>query len=307
MSGPDYQPPTSADMASRQNSTEVLRLLLAQRKLNSRSKRWLSLRLCGVMIIAIAAPVLAVVVPVLATTVGAIAGLWIFLSRTVFIGFEKRRAAEAASVQEKLDFTIYGMPDSGARSSMPSLEAIVVLTGKDIGINSAAQEEKLIDWYEIDRQQDGLVTIALCQRANASYSDRLYKLASNTWLSVLCAWIVGLCIFSVVTGLSLELFLLGIVFPVLPALLDAYEYWVDIKRAATERRDLVAAIEDKLRSNAANLDTDDVLVWQERLYELRRSVPQVPDFIYWLTREKNEIAMSHTAAELSRNIRRGNN
>jgi SMODS-associating 4TM effector domain len=53
---------------------DAYRLLLAQRKLYSKSKKWLTLRWLGMLLIAIAAPVVAVIWPNLAVVAGAIAG-----------------------------------------------------------------------------------------------------------------------------------------------------------------------------------------------------------------------------------------
>ena len=58
-------------------------------------------------------------------------------------------------------------------------------------------------------------------------------------------------------------------------------------------------IEHAVRGTRDNpLNDEDLLVWQERLYSLRRSAPLVPDLIYARTRRKNEQAMNSAAAEL---------
>jgi hypothetical protein len=77
---PLYEPPKTGSMAGGQNGPRALRLLLAQRRLCSRAQRWSLL---------LAAPILTTVVPDAAVVVGAIAGVWIFLSRTRFTGAEQ--------------------------------------------------------------------------------------------------------------------------------------------------------------------------------------------------------------------------
>src|SRR6185312_13826283 len=84
-----YTPPNSAEIARGQNEEDPLRLLLAQRLLYSKAKRWMALRLWGMGFIAIAAPVVALIWPSLSVAVGAIAGAWIFVGRTVFIVLER--------------------------------------------------------------------------------------------------------------------------------------------------------------------------------------------------------------------------
>jgi hypothetical protein len=51
------------------------------------------------------------------------------------------------------------------------------------------------------------------------------------------------------------------------------------------------------------MEGQDLLVWQERLFDLRRSAPVIPDFLYKLRRKANERAMHSAANQLNR--RRG--
>lgn len=300
----EYSPPTSEKIAREQNTIDAARLLLAQRRLYSKSKRWLALRTVGVLLIAIVTPIACLIWPKSAVIWGAVATLWIFAGRTALIQLEKRTSAKAAAVQEKFDLLIFGMPSQGQRTPCPTLEEVSAIVGADESIQVQAQQAKLLDWYTIDKAQDGLVTVAICQRANASYSDRLLRTYANVWLGVVVAWSIVLVSFGVWQKLSFTAFLLGILLPLLPAFLNAFEYWFGIRRAAADRSDLTAAIEAKLENNAQELEGQDLLVWQSRLYTLRRDVPQVPDFIYRLKRKKNEAAMKSVASLLSSRVER---
>jgi hypothetical protein len=60
---PDYSPPDSAEIHSRQNDTNALRLLIAQRRLYRRAKRWLGIRWLGMVVIGVGAPVVSIVRP----------------------------------------------------------------------------------------------------------------------------------------------------------------------------------------------------------------------------------------------------
>ena len=295
----EYSPPDSASMRSWQNTVDALRLLLAQRHLYSRSKRWLSLRIIGMLVITLVAPVVSVLWTEIAVVAGAVAGLWIFVGRTVLIQLEKRTSTQAAAVQEMFDIQLFGMPSLGHRTPSPSLEEISTIAGDDQDIIAAATNQELLDWYEIEPFRNSLVTVAICQRANASYSDRLLRSHANVWISLVAVWATLLIIAAIWYELSLSVFVLGIVLPLLPAFLDAVEYWYGIRRAAADRRDLVVGIESKLEKGPHELDGQDVLVWQSRFYNLRRDVPQVPDFLYRLQRKKNEAAMRSAANQLS--------
>lgn len=300
---PEYTPPPSADMLARQNDDDALRLLIAQRRLYSRAKRWLGLRWFGMVVIGLAAPVVSVVWPALAVVAGAIAGLWIFLGRTVLVSAQATATAKAAVTQEQFDFYVFGMPASIERSTLPSLEEISSIAGEDSRLRAVAIDEDLIDWYPINPDDTGTVTVAISQRANASYSDRLIRTTVIVWASFTVAWVVALMTVSVVVGVSLITFLVGVVLPILPAFLDVVEYVSAMRKAARGRGDLAGSIERRLKGIGEPIEGNDLLVWQERLYELRRSAPQVPDAIYKIKRRVNERAMKSAASQLGKQAR----
>jgi hypothetical protein len=70
------------------------------------------------------------------------------------------------------------------------------------------------------------------------------------------------------------------------------------------RRDLVRSIEAKLANGAAELEDQDLLVWQSQLFDLRRSNPSVPDVLYWAARKVNERVMSDVATQLSTSVKK---
>lgn len=301
-SSDEYSAPSSEWIANAQDTTDAYRLLLAQRKLYSQSKRWLTLRWVGMLLIAIAAPVAAVIWQDFAVVAGAVAGGWIFVGQVWLYRLEQRKVEQAAAVQEVFDHKIFNMPSGTVRSALPSLEELYLLAGRDTELQKNAARKKLTKWYSIDPDQRGMVTIAICQRSNASYSDTLLKMTARIWLAAIVVWIVGLTLVAIWINLSLSDFLLGIFLPVLPAFLDVWQYWRGIRRAAQDRRDLVTTIESKLENDAEQLSAQDLLVWQAQLYNLRRGAPQVPDAIYWLTRSRNEAAMESAAQQLSSDV-----
>lgn len=305
---PDYSPPTSGTIKSRQNDTDALRLLIAQRRLYRRAKRWLSVRWIGMVIIGIGAPVVAVLWPPLAVASGAVAGAWLVLGRTLLLFLQGALTAKAASVQEQFDFYVFQMPDTAKRSTLPSLEDISKIAGPDEQIRTVANTEELLDWYPIDNDDDGALSVALSQRANASYADSLLRTTAIVWAVATVVWVVVLIFLSVVIGLSLSAFLLGVLLPVLPAFLDVVQYVVGVWRSASERRGLAQAIESHVtNSENHSIEGQDLLVWQERLFDLRRSAPEVPDFLYKIRRKVNERAMHSAARLLSERAKRGKN
>lgn len=296
-SSPDYTPPTSAQMLVRQDADEALRLLIAQRRLYQRAKRWLGFRWFGMLVIGVVAPVLSVMNPHLAVWAGAVAGLWLFLGRTVLVFLQSATTAKAAATQEQFDFYVYDMPTSIDRSTLPSMEDIASIAGPDNGLRMLAKQEKLLGWYPIEKTDSGIVSVAISQRANASYADRLLRTTAITWGVVTGLWSVALVVASIVLHLSLLTFIAGVLLALLPAFLDIVQYVVGIWRAARDRGDLAKSIEERLCGAGSAIEPSDLLVWQERLYGLRRSAPEVPDFVYKFRRKANERAM-HSVARL---------
>lgn len=301
---PDYQPPASRTIKTRQNGLDALRLLVAQRRLYRRAKRWLGFRWLGMVVIGIGAPVVSVIWPSLAVAASAVAGVWLFLGRTVIVLRQTAITTEAASVQEQFDLFVFDMPDITDRSTRPSLEAIAALVGPDDEVLSVADAEKLTDWYPIDNKDDGLIAVAIAQRANASYSNRLLRVTANVWAAVVAVWSVLLVGASIAANLTLAQFLMGVAFPVLPAFLDVVQYVAGVRRSATEKADLATLIEDHLSGRRDPVNAENLLVWQAQMFELRRSAPEVPDFIYKWTRPKNERVMKAAARQLGQRVRR---
>lgn len=290
----DYRPPTAAAMRAAQNTPRSLQLLLAQRRMYSAAKRWQAIRWWGVLVIGVSAPVLAVLEPSSAVVVGAIAGGWLFAGRTVLAWAETHQMNRAAAVQELFDQTVFAMPRSIARSALPSPEDISRTAGHGATLMVDARRADLLDWYPISPRSTGPRAVAIAQRANAAYSDRLLRATVTLWVGAAVLWGIVVIVVSLVKGIDLATFLLGIFLPVLPAALDAFEYIRGIARAARDRADLATAILERLDPNAV-VEPYDLLVWQERLYDLRRTSPQVPDWLYKLLRDKNEAAMNAVA------------
>lgn len=301
---PEYTAPSSDEMLAKQDERDALRLLIAQRRLYRRAKRWLGFRWFGMLVIGLAAPLVAITHPDLAVWVGAVAGLWLFLGRTALVFAQSVTTARAAATQEQFDFYVYGMPSSIERSTLPSLEEIAKIAGADAQLEVVAKEEKLIGWYPIDAADSGVVSVAISQRANASYADRLLRTTAITWGVITAVWAVLLVAASVLADLPLLTFIAGVLLPILPAFLDVVQYVVGIWRAARERGDLSRSVEEKLRGDGGAIEPSDLLVWQERLYSLRTSTPDVPDFIYKLQRKANERAMHSAARQLSEKAKR---
>lgn len=297
---PIYLVPTTGSIAEAQNAFGSLRLLLAQRKIHSIAKTWAMLRGIGVGIVAIAAPIITFVLPTSAVVIGAVAGVWIVLSRTVFASLERHYSGKGAVIQEQFDMTIFGMLPTPARVPEVTPELISRTVGTDDAAKAMIGKQSLRDWYPLELALDGASAIAIAQRANAAYSERLLTLNARVWLALTLVWSLATIALSIGLGLKLETFLLGVALPLLPALLDVIDQWRHTRQASKERLNLANIIEEAIKnSDDEPINPEDLLVWQDQLFALRRDAPQVSNLLYWLTRKKNEVAMSAGARDLS--------
>lgn len=296
---PRYHPPTSQQIESRQNDDVSMRLLLAQRRLYSKAKFWLAVRWVGMVLIGIGAPVASVIRPDAAVVAGAVAGLWIFLGRTLLAARQRYLTDRAASIQERFDFHVFGMPDVASRPSAPSPEDITLAAGGTRNLHDRATKQRLHDWYPIQSDDPGAVSVAISQRANAAYTERLLRTTGVVWVTCASVWAAVLIAACVWANLSFQVCLLGVLLPVMPAALDVIEFMGVVRTSARDRESLASAIYQRLTTDSPAIEPGELQVWQDRLYELRRSTPLVPDFIYWLGRKRNEDAMHNVATGLS--------
>jgi len=302
----DYSPPTPDKIKSAQNADPQLKLLLAQRRFYSRAKIWGNLRGMGLGLVAVAAPIVVAIWPDTEVWVASIAAIWFALNRLLFRALERYYAVRAATLQERFDTKVFGMPDLAVRDTVVLEEEITRLTGGRIRRRKAYSDEKLRGWYVIDETVNGGVAVALAQRGNVAYTQTLLGRASALWLGFLIVWIVVAITVGIVANFSLSTWLLAVALPVLPPWLDAFDEWVRVRSAGKERRALVGEIESAARSDKAeSIRPEQLLAWQSQLFALRRDAPLVPDWIYWFFRKQTEREMSEATRSFSAEINRG--
>lgn len=291
-----YTPPTPSQISVTQNEDEQLRFLLAQRRLYSQAKIWANLRGVGLGVVAIASPLVVAVQPEAATTTASIAAVWFALNRLVFRPVERRIATRAATVQEQFDTRVFGMPTIAVRDPQVLPEEVTRLTGKRPRRRTAYSEERLRDWYPINLQVSGPLAVAIAQRGNLAYVQELLRHTANLWVGLLASWAAIAVVIGLVASFSLESFLLAVVLPILPPLLDAADEWQRVKAAGKERRALTLEIQDAITGDATTpISPDQLLGWQSQLFALRRDAPLVPDWLYGLLRSGIEREMKGAA------------
>lgn len=292
-----YEPPDATAIASAQNIDSNLKLLLVQRRLYSRAKLWTTVRGAGIGLIAVAAPLAAALWEPLAVWVGAVAAAWYVLNRVLFQALERRSATKGATAQEMFDTAVFGMPTIAVREPRLLAEDIARIAGRGIARRRRAfNDEKLRNWYPIQREVPGRVTIAIAQRGNLAYTRRLLQRSAALWLWLLMGWAFFVVVMALCLRFELSTFLLVIALPVMPPLLDAFDEYHQVRAAGREREALANEIVDAIRADSTRpIPPQQLLAWQGQLFALRRDSPLVPDWIYRLMRNHAEAEMSEAA------------
>lgn len=279
----------------RQNSTEALKLLYIQRKLYNKSKLWGRLRITGVLIIGIISPVITFFAPSAALYIAAIAALWLSLSRTWFANREKAYSRKAALIQNEFDALVFQIENPTDATDSLTLEERADMSPPDSKFEKELADEHLSEWYPFNKDASVPLNIAVAQRANAAYTDRLLRANSSLVLVLTLAWVVLLLIIGVYNLSAFEL-VLGVIAPVLPGLLDNFENWLNVVNASKQRRSLAKEIEEVI--NSGEEIEPHIEHWQQRTFELRLTTPYLPNILYKALRSKNEKAMTIAADAL---------
>ncbi|ARU41198.1 hypothetical protein CCB80_08650 [Armatimonadetes bacterium Uphvl-Ar1] len=262
------------------------------------------MRYLGVFVVAVSAPVLTAYDEHLAVTLATVASVWYVFNIALFKYLERRGAARGAIIQEEFDMKIFCMPMIAAREPRILPEDMVAL--KMPSRRAMYSIEKLRDWYPIETNSPGRVAIAIAQRANAAYTRRLLLWYASLWLVVLIVWAFVAVWIGLFRDFSLATFLLAVVIPILPPLVDAWEEFTVVRLASREREALANEIHDAIAVDAVNeILPEQLLAWQSQLFSLRRDAPLVPDWLYKLLRNRNEREMLAAANDMSTKFKGG--
>lgn len=274
----------------RQLQAAALSRQLAARRFYKRAKTAKRVRVAGAFVFAVAGPVAVLVEPAVLAWLGAAAGAWILVSRTLLQRIEDQNRALGARAQEMFDSYVLGIPWNDALTRPVAEEEIA----------SASRKEKPDSepWYPDTGNATWPRDVLICQRANAVWARRQHD--RYAWFVGAAALVWALVGIGVAIGKDANLvtYLVTIALPSLPALLDAIDSVRDHLQAS-EDRDLV---EESLNGHIKAGDATETTLRQiqDRLFELRVSAPLVPEWFYKLQRSSFEEDMAKAADALSK-------
>jgi hypothetical protein len=284
--------PTMPEIAAAQSDDENLRNLIAAGYFYTRAK-WLHFGGASVgLLLALAAPFVLIYRPEWGPKIGAIGGLWIFVTRVGLERFTREFKLKGATAQERFDCDVFGLEwnDSLTRGL------------SDEEIHRASREmknrEKVEEWYPAKGDDVWPKSVLICQRANAVWARRQHKAYSGIVVSLAVGWGIAGVIIAGLHSASLTDYLVTILLPSLPAFLDA----TDLARthaAASAARQLLEDQADALLA-AGPARVDELREIQDQLFNLRREAPLVPGWFYKMIRSGYEADMHYAARQASK-------
>ncbi|MDQ2812355.1 MAG: S-4TM family putative pore-forming effector [Actinomycetota bacterium] len=289
-------PDSGNRIAERQRSPEAVELLRAFHHSYGSAKHWHAARLAGTVLVALAAPVVIIFAPYLEHPLGAIAGAWVLASRLVLRPAQERATGFAVAVQEMFDRQVLGLP--AARTPQPPAYEQIHQQAR------RCRSDPDRDWYSVRPQLPSGSAVLIAQRSGTVWSRRLYQ----EWAVVLAAlaggWTLLTVIVAAARGATVGEYLIAVLLPMLPALLDATDLCQAHCRAAAERSGLEAAIDQRLDAAAQGRGPalEDLRTLQDEINRQRLTQPPVPDWYYRLRRASYETSMHAAAGRLAERL-----
>lgn len=283
-------------VAQRQRSPEAAELLAAFRHAYGTAKHWHTARLAGTVLIALAAPLVIVFAPWLEHPLGAIAGGWALAARIVLRPAQERATGFAVAAQELFDQHVLGLLPAAAPQP-PAYEQIYQQAHRRTADPGTG-------WYSVPPAVAPATAALIAQRSSTVWSRRLHW----EWALVLATAAAGWTLFTVavaaVHGATVSEFLIAVLLPMLPALLDATDLCQAHWRASAERSALEARFDQRLDQAAAGHPPtlEDLRALQDDINRQRLTQPPVPDLYYRLRRASYENSMRAAADRLARRI-----
>jgi len=283
--------PSLSEIGARQNHQQDLRYRLAAAHFY-RWAKWLRLGGGSISIaLALAAAAVLLFRPSLGPYLGAIAGLWIFISRLLLERWKREYQYKGATAQEHFDCEVLGIDWNNS--------LVRRLPHEDISAASRSMEgeEDARNWYATEEKMQWPQSVLFCQRSNAVWARRQHRSYANTVVAVAVAWAVFGVVLAAWHGTRLDDYLVIVALPSLPAFLDASELAAGHISASRSRELLEEQTDELLRND--HVSDEDIRLVQDQLFVLRSDAPLVPGWFYKRLRPKFEQDMRYAAQQVA--------
>lgn len=283
-----------APIAVAQNTDHARRLLAAQSRLYTDSKRIHDWRVTTVALLAALSVAFAMSVPDARQLVGLLGGVVTFLWSLLGSDREKRRRREAASVQEEFDTYVFELPANALAIERPSPTLIAEAAARYKG-------NRTRDWYPDTRPVTRPLDVLICQRSNLGWGSSSHRAYSACLIGALVALVIA----GVAVAAAAQLTAVDALTAVVVPLLAPARELVELIRANRDSAEIKAKTESKLLSlwGRAMRDADGVTLGdcrsvQDRILQIRQTNAHVPDWLDNARRSHSETVMQESATHL---------
>jgi len=239
--------------------------------------------------LALLAPILLFLAPDAGALLGALAGIWLFVTRLIAQPICDRRRLDGAATQEAFDCDVLGLNWNASLARKVADEEVRSVTRK-------TDLKAFAHWYPSDDDMDWPMSILTCQRSNVVWARRQHKAYGWILVGVAIIWaVIGIGV-ALAHEATLATYLVAIALPSLPALLDASELARSHFAAAGARMRLEEVVDAQL-AEPQTVGVEQMRDTQDQLFALRRDAPLVPEWFYNAVASGFEDDMRFAAAQ----------
>jgi hypothetical protein len=275
-------------IAVAQNKPDMLRLLLAQRKLYSDAKAMQNTRLVIVFAGAAASSIIALLAPTAVAVVSLLVGVGLILYSAFGAAREKTKAKQAATVQELFDCGVLNLAWNEICAARPTPQVVA-----DAVTRSSGDTTNLRNWYPDTGSAPRPFDVLICQRSNLSWGTSMHRV----WAAVLTAATVVIA--SLIIGVYVWR---GLPFITLVPLLGPLGEAVSLIRAHRENAATKQSLEEcvmglwrRALRDPHDVGEVDLRRVQDLILGLRQTNANVPDWFHNRRRPANEASMQEAA------------
>lgn len=282
-----------------QNSENNIDKLLAQRRLYSNAKVLQYIMLLTTVVVPISISIITNF-----TRFKIDDKSWIFVSFSIIVligeklseSIIDRNKKTAASIQEKFDITVLGIPENETLNTVVvDLEAIRANSKKDK--ENQNKVVKVTNWYSTKINiLNTNIAVLFCQRMNICYDFSIKKKYNFYLIVISVLTFICLLIFSLSQNFTLKKFIIEVILPSLPIFTFTYKEVSTNLEALDNLGKLKEIIENVLTTKRLgdSIDEDKVRKIQDRIFTNRTLSPLIPNFIYNALWTKLEDEMNYS-------------
>ena len=289
-------------IVERQELTENIELLAAQKNAYSRAKNIIGIQMILSIPVAVCAVIIAIMKPELKGYVALWGILVVIFDLFVFTPWIKTLRDDAARIQELFDTNVLGLDWNEISVGKKPDPELIHEEAKNHGL-----EEKNISglkkWYPtiIDKVPE-IFGIIICQRSNVWWDARMrrkYTLCIRIFLVSIAIGLVG---YGLYEKKDMFDFLAYLVAPLASTYIFGYRQMVE-HGAAADRLDKLKEISEKIWRDALSEEELSTLktkcrALQDQIFKHRKENPPIFDFLFKWFRDGNELLMNKGAETL---------